>query len=422
MRFLIINPFKNNFEPNGGTEIRIKGYTGSIISAGYNFYFMSPVKPEYIPEHNYVNFSLPRYFNKVILIHNYLYRIPILSILSNLLNYRIRKNRNLRILVNLSVDSINVVHKEQNVLLYLLLRNNSNFIYDIHGILNLQKEYSEQLSFIKKYWFKLNLQNEKRLYKILKYANVLNQETLSFLRSEFSYSGSGFIAPDGLLVNPEMYSPDSVSVKMIKEKFQINNPQKIILFIGAFKKFGGVQFLTDAFVKLAKQDPDLILFLIGTGQMEQSVFNTIHKNNLDLQLIHLKEINYSQIINYQEIADVIVIPDIAGAYNELTPHIKLYDALVSGKNLVVPDFKVNRDIVSSLAQKEFTYFFKPSSQESLQETLLFALAQTQRKRVLPELPESITYNNKGLELLKQYKNAFAGNRKEAIYDFHKSIF
>jgi hypothetical protein len=77
-----------------------------------------------------------------------------------------------------------------------------NCIYDIHGILLLQKEYLEGKNLIKKILFLKDLIIEKKIYRSKLFFNATSKEMKNYLIKKFNISPNRiFIAPDGKLIN-----------------------------------------------------------------------------------------------------------------------------------------------------------------------------------------------------------------------------
>lgn len=95
-----------------------------------------------------------------------------------------------------------------------------------------------------------------------------SKEMKSFLIKSYNIKPRNiFIAEEGLL---DLYREDLNKnlERNIRKKYKISKKNKIILFAGKFKEFGGVWDLVRAFHIVNKKSPNTKLFLIGSGQKE----------------------------------------------------------------------------------------------------------------------------------------------------------
>ena len=181
-----------------------------------------------------------------------------------------------------------------------------------------------------------------------------------YIRDKFNYTGTIFLAPDGLLGVPEI---NNKRVNNLKNKLKIKDNDQVLMFIGSFKKIGGVHLLVDAFIELSVKYNKLKLFLIGDGQMKNLVLKRIQESDLNNRLIYISAVPYTDLFNYMQLAEIIVNPDISNVYNEMTPHIKLFDCIASRRKIVAPAFEVNINILPE--KISYISFFEPSNVQAM---------------------------------------------------------
>ena len=98
-------------------------------------------------------------------------------------------------------------------------------------------------------------------------------------------------------------------------------------------------------------------------------------------------------------ADIIVCPDIYGnKYNEITPHIKLYDAIASGRNVVASDFEVNRALFGE--EKYNVSYFSFLQKHSFKNALLSALSTNNHPH--QQDLEGLTYSFRTRKYIETY--------------------
>lgn len=406
MRLVIFCPFRTNFDLRSGSNVRIRGYTEYLIKNCINTLFIAPVRPFYVPASKFSCFPLQNRFKKLFLLHNiafnyFLFR-PLSYVLMKLLSGYAPVRSLLKILQN---NSILISHQDNSIALFLKLRYDIDTVYDIHGILKIQKEYLEGMNFWKRIWFLISVINEKQAYLRFKYVNSINNEMTFYIRKELNYDGQAFIAPDGFLKTSNSHSNPHAELKAYRKNLMLNDSDNIILFFGSFKKIGGVHLLAEVFCDMAKDYHNLKLILIGDGQMKNQIIGRIEKKRLSHRVIFLKEIPYEELHTFLQIANVLVIPDLDNHYNRLIPHIKTYDAILSGKPILISDFEVNRNLMNEI--KYPSTFFKPSDTSDLKLKLKYLLEKAPSEININDFQyQKFAYNYHAGSLIHQYKRSY----------------
>ena len=136
--------------------------------------------------------------------------------------------------------------------------------------------------------------------------------------------------------------------------------------------------------------------------MENEILKKMEKSGLDNNFVHIKKIKHENLIKYQQLADLIVCPDIKNIYNELVPHIKVFDSLYSQKPLILPRFKV----LEKMFPKECEYinYFTPSDQDDLKDVILNSFKNIKTFKPIPEeYMSQFLYKNLVKSVLNEYK-------------------
>lgn len=400
---LVLCPFRVNFTPTGGSPIRIKGYTTGLLKEGVDLIFAAPVKPDYINEKQFLHFTLKRYVSKLLLLHNLLYYQKGLGFISLILRFIITMIPEIKKVKRTATNKIIISHQENTVALFLYIVYKIDFIYDVHGIQAIQLDYKINLSSWRRFWFNLSLKHERIMFNHIKYVNSISNEMDQFLYEQMGFQGKCFRAPDGLLnkIKHTDALDDSFSRLLSSSEF------KDILFFGEFKKFGGIDFLTNTFVEMVHADRRLRLVAIGKGHLLKDILYKAKKNNLAENFIHIPQIPFTQLYQIMLRVDSIVIPDIPSIYNEMIPHIKLYDAFSSGKPVVVPGFQVNRRTIEEFELGNVV-FFEPGNSDSLISSIYksFEMESSDPIKCNEQVFKVMNYLQHGKSLLKQYKAFF----------------
>jgi len=125
------------------------------------------------------------------------------------------------------------------------------------------------------------------------------------------------------------------------ERFQINfdkkrkiqTDKKIILFVGRFVKYKGIDYLIKSFEKINEEMDDVMLVLIGNGPEKDNINKLIKNKNLENKVIQINNVTNSEMPDYYSDADIVVVPSI-----EPEPFGLVYiEAMASGKPVVTFD-------------------------------------------------------------------------------------
>jgi hypothetical protein len=145
IHLLILCPFRRSFEPESGSTIRIAGYTKELIRLKIDYRFAASVTPVYVPDENFLSVDLPHYFIKLLILHNLLFSHPYFHFLSWPFRLVIQCCSPINRLLNVTHDRLIWAHQENSMATFLHQVYKKRFIYDVHGILDIQRENREGL-------------------------------------------------------------------------------------------------------------------------------------------------------------------------------------------------------------------------------------------------------------------------------------
>lgn len=369
------------------TSIRARGLTENLYEFDIKPIFFGPKKPKFLPLDDFQKVDLPDN------IWRYLKLYAFFPEFKRFYKKKIENNIGLIMEMRRKLEQLPLIIHHGNPFLGFFLKEEYDIPYsfDVHGIARLQKEELLSMKSPKKIIsFLLRVFKwEKRLFKRADFVHAVSAEMSEYLHKHLSVKKQNIlVVPDGLL---QKDFKASLSLKDLrKTDLGLTSQNRVIFFAGTFKKIGGVHMLTAAFTKLAQKYTNLILLLIGNGNMERRVYHLISDNQLDNRFIHIRKVPHVFLFRFQNLADVIVCPEIDNTYNRMTPHIKLFDSLVSGKPVIQTRFKV---LEKMFVEDKEIYFCEPSNIKSLaikMEKVLFSKAinsfnaQSLRKKVFEE--------------------------------------
>lgn len=341
--------------------IRIIGYTYFLSENQIEVDFYNPYDlPEVFKKKvNYIKFNIP--FGLIRLLKYYCLSPKLLFFLKYVINfYPLIKE----------LEKINnpiIFHQDFKLGLFLTLKKKKKYIFDVHGILNLQKEYLDDSTFKNKVNFYIKLITERNYFKFGKYFITTSKEMKYFLKNRYKINLTNIFIAEEALLNFYREDVNKDLEKYIRKKYNILKNDKIILFAGDFKKFGGVLDLIRAFWLVHKNKSNTKLILIGSGQEEKKLKQIIEIKNLKNSIILTGRVDYKILSTYQSISDIIVCPDKKNLYNEITTHIKVYDSLASGKPVVFSRLRCLNEKLKSFRGIEF---FEPGNIEDLAEKII----------------------------------------------------
>jgi glycosyltransferase involved in cell wall biosynthesis len=117
--------------------------------------------------------------------------------------------------------------------------------------------------------------------------------------------------------------------KNMRNQFNIEDDDVLILFIGHLEPFKGIFELLDGFYKINKQNRNSKLMIIGEGHQEKKVRNKVLEYQINEAVIFTGKISPEEIQNYYQMADIFVLP----SYTEGLPLV-VVEAMACGLPIV----------------------------------------------------------------------------------------
>jgi glycosyltransferase involved in cell wall biosynthesis len=340
----------NNFSHDDGGTVRIKGIVNALAECGMQVTLISNMKNDdgfhQRVNHIDLNYNLTKTKKRLFqlslsvlpnILHKWLFRRLLLVI-----NESIKKNSITRSLI-IFFEYID------NSIGYCLKRNKiiNSYTNDIHGIAPLEFKLKESKStrdkFINYIKFKLSQRLDREVFLNAGSLWFVSESIKEYYEKEYPSirTNNNRIIRDGCSKEFYLKVPDLGKVKELGLKYDIKVNDKVIFFAGDFKDLGGVLDLLEAFEIILKHNKikTLKLILVGNGERFSCVQRMIIDRSMESNVVLTGRVLYSELRDYQELADVIVCPDKQHPFSELIPHIKYFDSLVSGKIVINGSFK-----------------------------------------------------------------------------------
>lgn len=148
---------------------------------------------------------------------------------------------------------------------------------------------------------------KKMLYKSDKIVCV--SKTLSeVLKNEYPEIKNKFVVINNG-VNPKYYYKDyKLRAKM---RIQYNLKKDfVLLFVGSLIMKKGLQNIIEILPEIIKKNKNLRLFVVGSGNYRSNLELLVKKNNLEKNVVFIGKINSKKMVNYYNLADLLVMPSL----------------------------------------------------------------------------------------------------------------
>lgn len=117
--------------------------------------------------------------------------------------------------------------------------------------------------------------------------------------------------------------------KRIRNTFDINDEEVLILFVGYLDEFKGIFELLNAFKVINSKNNNVKLMMVGTGPKKDDLLKILTKMDLENDVIFTGRIESQKIHKYYQAADIFVLP----SYTEGLP-VSILEAMACGLPIV----------------------------------------------------------------------------------------
>lgn len=173
-------------------------------------------------------------------------------------------------------------------------------------------------------------------------------------------------------VNPDDFKPCNLDAEY--QKVWNLEGKTVIGFIGSFYRYEGLDLLVQAFSHLASSPPSLqaskppniVLLLVGGGEMEGELKAQIKRLQLEEKVIMPGRIPHDRIPGVYALVDVLAYPRYSMRLTELVTPLKPLEAMAMGKALVASDVGGHRELIR---HNETGLLFQAGNVSALSESL-----------------------------------------------------
>jgi len=121
--------------------------------------------------------------------------------------------------------------------------------------------------------------------------------------------------------------------------------KKVIGFIGSFYRYEGLDLLVQAFAALTAKEPDIVLVLVGGGEMKPELISAVQTLGLENRVVMPGRIPHERIAGVYALIDILAYPRYSMRLTELVTPLKPLEAMAMGKVLVASDVGGHKELI-----------------------------------------------------------------------------
>ncbi len=164
------------------------------------------------------------------------------------------------------------------------------------------------------------------------------------LRTEFVGRGVGdeqvLVIPNG--VDTELFSPRQPSASWRADHGIPDGP--LILYLGALRRYEGIELLLDAFPTVLRRHADSQLLIVGDGEARPTIEERLRAGGAHIHL--LPPVQHLQTRDIYAAAEVVVYPRLSDRETERVTPLKPLEAMAMGKAIVASDVGGLRELLT----------------------------------------------------------------------------
>jgi len=142
--------------------------------------------------------------------------------------------------------------------------------------------------------------------------------------------------------------------------------KRVIGFIGSFYRYEGLDLLVRAFADLVKDHDDLVLLLVGGGEVKHELEEQIQTLGIQSHVVMPGRVSHDVIPGIYGLVDIFVYPRRSIRLTELVTPLKPLEAMIVGKPLVASNIGGHRELI----QDDVTgLLFTPDDANALSATI-----------------------------------------------------
>jgi len=203
-----------------------------------------------------------------------------------------------------------------------------------------------------------------------------------------------FVIPNGI----DLKKFENLSRKEARSKLQIEEDEKIIIFVGTLRSVKGVKHLIQAMVAIGREDTRAKLMLVGNGKERPGLEELVKELVLERQVSFIGRAPNEDVPEYMVASDVFVLPSLSESFGIVN-----LEAMASGLPIVASKVGGLPEIVRD---GKNGFLVEPKNPEQIAEKVLLLLGNDELRRSISEI-------NK--EKAKDYSWERVADRLEKVY-------
>jgi PEP-CTERM/exosortase A-associated glycosyltransferase len=188
---------------------------------------------------------------------------------------------------------------------------------------------------------------------------------------------AGKITPVFNGVNPDEFQPCPPDAEYLQE-WHLEG-KKVVGFIGSFYRYEGLDLLIKAFARIADEQVNAVLLLVGGGEMKEELEQLVHQLGLAERVIMPGRIPHDRVPGTYAMIDVLAYPRYSMRLTELVTPLKPMEAMAMGKALIASDVGGHQEVI---IHDKTGVLFKAGDEAALAAELAGLLADQQWRQVL----------------------------------------
>jgi len=146
---------------------------------------------------------------------------------------------------------------------------------------------------------------EKYIYRNATWVSANNQALKNYCLAHGSRADSTSVDYPGL--DLERFQPGTRSISLM-QSYGLNETSKVVLFMGTLYRFAGIEHFLKLFATELKSNPSWRFLILGGGEADGSIRESVKQLGLDHQVIMPGFIDYDELTEHLRLADVAINP------------------------------------------------------------------------------------------------------------------
>jgi glycosyltransferase involved in cell wall biosynthesis len=215
-----------------------------------------------------------------------------------------------------------------------------------------------------------------KIATFMKHYALKNAETVTVVSSDIKKTIQKKLGHDfhtdivSMGVDSQLFHPDKKN-PLLKNKYGIKGP--FLLFVGRLTEKKGVRYLIRSMPEVMKQLPESKLLIVGSGELEDELQQTVRKLQLEKQILFTGAIPNKELPEYFASADIFIGPSVTAAGGDTEGFgLTFVEAAMSGCLVVATNVGGISDIIED---GKTGYLVKEKDPQAIADTLLTVLRQ-----------------------------------------------